>query len=208
VAFTKLGTEPAKVDPAKRALTFAFNGGPGSASIWLHMGALGPKRVGMKANGESLPPPDPRAEICRIRCFCRPPPRARGITTSAVAPWRWGDLRTALTAAEKLVQDKDAPALMRGDAGPAEEKAALAQEIAALPGMPEAFVLQRNLRNEIATFATQLLEAQDGSGGRFDCRLTGIRYPPGRAPDRSSIRATKRCWATTRRVSTTTCAAS
>jgi carboxypeptidase C (cathepsin A) len=86
VAFTKLGTETAKVDPAKRALTFAFNGGPGSASIWLHMGALGPKRVGMKANGESLPPPDPRAEIWRIRCFCRPPPRARGITTSAVAP--------------------------------------------------------------------------------------------------------------------------
>ena len=74
-------------------------------------------------------------------------------------------MRTALTAAEKLVQDKDAPALMRGDAWPAEEKAALAQEIAALPGMPEAFVLQRNLRNEIATFATHLLEAQDGSGG-------------------------------------------
>ena len=107
------------------------------------------------------------------------------------------------------MQDKDAPALMRGDAWPAAEKAALAQEIAALPGMPEAFVLQRNLRNEIATFATQRLEAQDGSvGGRFDCRLTGIRYQPGRAPDRSSIRATKRCWATTRRVSTTTCAAS
>ena len=54
---------------------------------------------------------------------------------------------------------------MRGDACPAAEKAALAQEIAALPGMPEAFVLQRNLRNEIATFATHLLEAQDGSGG-------------------------------------------
>ena len=32
-------------DAAKRPLTFAFNGGPGSASIWLHMGALGPKRV-------------------------------------------------------------------------------------------------------------------------------------------------------------------
>jgi len=30
---------------ATRPLTFAFNGGPGSASIWLHMGALGPKKV-------------------------------------------------------------------------------------------------------------------------------------------------------------------
>ena len=32
-------------DAGKRPLTFAFNGGPGSATIWLHMGALGPKRV-------------------------------------------------------------------------------------------------------------------------------------------------------------------
>ena len=36
---------------------FSFNGGPGSASIWLHMGALGPKRVVMTDKGESLPPP-------------------------------------------------------------------------------------------------------------------------------------------------------
>ena len=33
------------VDAAKRPVMFAFNGGPGSASIWLHMGLLGPKRV-------------------------------------------------------------------------------------------------------------------------------------------------------------------
>ena len=32
-------------DPAHRPVCFAFNGGPGSASIWLHLGALGPKRV-------------------------------------------------------------------------------------------------------------------------------------------------------------------
>ncbi|MGA9528708.1 MAG: peptidase S10 [Terriglobales bacterium] len=38
-------------DAGKRPLTFAFNGGPGSASIWLHMGALGPKRVVLQANG-------------------------------------------------------------------------------------------------------------------------------------------------------------
>jgi carboxypeptidase C (cathepsin A) len=44
-------------DRAKRPLTFAFNGGPGSASIWLHMGALGPKRVSMEAQGWMPPPP-------------------------------------------------------------------------------------------------------------------------------------------------------
>jgi carboxypeptidase C (cathepsin A) len=44
-------------DAAKRPLTFAFNGGPGSASIWLHMGALGPKRVVLQADGFMPPAP-------------------------------------------------------------------------------------------------------------------------------------------------------
>lgn len=41
----------------KRPLTFAFNGGPGAASVWLHMGCLGPKRVKMLPNGFMPPPP-------------------------------------------------------------------------------------------------------------------------------------------------------
>ena len=44
-------------DRAARPLIFVFNGGPGSASIWLHMGALGPKRVDMGAEGFMPPPP-------------------------------------------------------------------------------------------------------------------------------------------------------
>ncbi|MGD0192926.1 MAG: peptidase S10 [Rhizomicrobium sp.] len=32
-------------DPQKRPVTFIYNGGPGSATVWLHMGAWGPKRV-------------------------------------------------------------------------------------------------------------------------------------------------------------------
>jgi carboxypeptidase C (cathepsin A) len=44
-------------DAAKRPLTFAFNGGPGSASIWLHMGALGPKRVVLNPDGFMPPAP-------------------------------------------------------------------------------------------------------------------------------------------------------
>ena len=39
------------VDHTARPLTFAFNGGPGSASIWLHMGALGPKKVALQPGG-------------------------------------------------------------------------------------------------------------------------------------------------------------
>jgi carboxypeptidase C (cathepsin A) len=44
------------VDQAKRPVMFAYNGGPGSASLWLHMGVLGPQRAvvtdaGFSANG-------------------------------------------------------------------------------------------------------------------------------------------------------------
>ncbi|MGB8771739.1 MAG: peptidase S10 [Candidatus Korobacteraceae bacterium] len=46
VAYTLDGQEA-----SKRPLTFAFNGGPGSSSIWLHMGALGPKRVVLQPEG-------------------------------------------------------------------------------------------------------------------------------------------------------------
>jgi carboxypeptidase C (cathepsin A) len=45
------------VDAAKRPLTFAFNGGPGSASIWLHMGALGPRKVVLQSDGFMPPAP-------------------------------------------------------------------------------------------------------------------------------------------------------
>ncbi len=43
--------------PAARPVCFAFNGGPGSASIWLHLGALGPKRVVVPDDGSAAPPP-------------------------------------------------------------------------------------------------------------------------------------------------------
>ncbi len=44
-------------DPAKRPVTFAFNGGPGSATIWLHMGALGPRKVVLQQDGFMPPAP-------------------------------------------------------------------------------------------------------------------------------------------------------
>jgi carboxypeptidase C (cathepsin A) len=43
--------------PGQRPLLFAFNGGPGSSSVWLHLGAIGPKRVQMPADGSMPPPP-------------------------------------------------------------------------------------------------------------------------------------------------------
>jgi carboxypeptidase C (cathepsin A) len=42
---------------AERPVCFAFNGGPGSASVWLHLGALGPKRVVVPDDGSAAPAP-------------------------------------------------------------------------------------------------------------------------------------------------------
>src|SRR5437867_10082839 len=42
---------------SRRPLTFSFNGGPGSASVWLHLGAIGPKRVRMNPDGTMPAPP-------------------------------------------------------------------------------------------------------------------------------------------------------
>ncbi len=53
VAYTKKGVE----DTSVRPITFSFNGGPGSSSVWLHLGVLGPRRVLMEDEGNPLPPP-------------------------------------------------------------------------------------------------------------------------------------------------------
>lgn len=44
-------------DPSKRPVTFSFNGGPGSSSVWLHLGVLGPRRVEPDADGNPPQPP-------------------------------------------------------------------------------------------------------------------------------------------------------
>jgi carboxypeptidase C (cathepsin A) len=53
VAYTRVG----ETDAATRPVTFCFNGGPGSSSVWLHLGALGPRRVKMNDDGTLPKPP-------------------------------------------------------------------------------------------------------------------------------------------------------
>jgi carboxypeptidase C (cathepsin A) len=53
IAYTKDSVK----DKSKRPVTFSFNGGPGSSSVWLHMGVLGPRRVVLTDEGELPPPP-------------------------------------------------------------------------------------------------------------------------------------------------------
>ena len=57
-AYTRDGVE----DLTERPVMFAFNGGPGSSSIWLHMGILGPRRVVVTDEGFTPPPPSRRVD--------------------------------------------------------------------------------------------------------------------------------------------------
>jgi carboxypeptidase C (cathepsin A) len=53
IAYTKDGV----AEPARRPVTFAFNGGPGSASVWLHLGLLGPKYIKLPDDASAMAPP-------------------------------------------------------------------------------------------------------------------------------------------------------
>jgi carboxypeptidase C (cathepsin A) len=52
VAYTRSDVK----DVSTRPISFVYNGGPGSASLWLHLGAFGPRRP-VTVNGEFTPPP-------------------------------------------------------------------------------------------------------------------------------------------------------
>ena len=53
IAYTRNGVQ----DLARRPLIFSFNGGPGTASVWMHMGYTGPRRVVYDEEGFALMPP-------------------------------------------------------------------------------------------------------------------------------------------------------
>lgn len=65
VAYTLDGDGDARGDrdarapapPATRPVTFVFNGGPGAASVWLHLGTAGPRRINIDAQGVPSAPP-------------------------------------------------------------------------------------------------------------------------------------------------------
>jgi len=53
IAYTRSG----QTNKATRPVTFCFNGGPGSSSVWLHLGGLGPRRAKLNDDGTMPPPP-------------------------------------------------------------------------------------------------------------------------------------------------------
>jgi len=269
-------------DLSQRPITFAYNGGPGSSSVWLHIGALGPRRVVMNDDGTPLPPPyklagneyslldvtdlvfidpvstgysrpapgqDPkqfhgiqedtqsvgefiRLYITRAKRWASPKflaGESYGTTRSAALsgylqehdgiylngiilistilnfqtagfspgndlPYilflptytatAWyhkrlpqdlqGDLKKALEESERFAAGEYTLALMKGDALPAGERAAVVKKLARLTGLSPAYIERSNLRVHIQRFDKELLRDQRRTVGRFDSRIKGI----------------------------------
>src|SRR5262249_40616386 len=52
-------SQPTTSSATTRPVTFVFNGGPGAASVWLHLGAVGPKRIKLDENSGTIPAAPP-----------------------------------------------------------------------------------------------------------------------------------------------------
>jgi carboxypeptidase C (cathepsin A) len=279
-------------DAAQRPVTFTFNGGPGSSSVWLHLGAFGPRRVQMGDAGSLLPPPyklvdnefslldvtdlvfiDPvstgysravpgespgqfhgveqdvqsvgdfiRLYTTRNRRWASPKflagesygtTRAAGLsgylqerhgmylngivlistilnfetarfdvgndlpyilflpTYTAIAWYHkklpsdiQGDLHKAIEESEHFARGEYLDALMAGDTLSAARRAEIAQKLARLSGLSQAFVDECNLRVQIFRFTKELLRGERRTVGRIDGRFTGVdRDAAGDRPD-------------------------
>ena len=280
IAYTRDDVE----DKSKRPVTFSFNGGPGSSSVWLHLGVLGPRRVQMDdAGAGNLPPPpyrlvdnehslldvtdlvfiDPvstgysrpvpgekakefhgfkkdiesvgdfiRLYTTRYRRWTAPKfligesygtTRAAGLSgylqerhamylngimlvssildfqtayfdptndwpyilflpTYTATAWYHGrlapelqsDLRATLKEAEAFALGEYALALMKGAALPTEERARIAEKLAAYTGLSPDYVDRTNLRIEIMRFTKELLRHERRTVGRLDSRFIGM----------------------------------
>jgi carboxypeptidase C (cathepsin A) len=91
-----------------------------------------------------------------------------------LAPELQRDLAATLREAEAFAIDEYAPALLRGDALPAEARARIAAKLARLTGLSVEYVQRTHLRIEIQRFTKELMRAEGRTVGRLDSRFTGI----------------------------------
>src|SRR5438067_2197295 len=144
VAYTKDG-EDAKTRP----VSFLYNGGPGAATIWLHMGSFAPKHVRMADEGFQPAP-----------------------------PYTLEDNENSLVDVSDLVfvdaistgYSRTTPGNTLSDA----ERTSMAQRLARVTGLPQQFILNANLRVTADRFRKELLRVKRLTIGRLDGRFTSI----------------------------------
>jgi hypothetical protein len=166
---------------APRPLTFAWNGGPGSNSLLLHLSALGPRRltgdgergdhaglIALEDNEATWLVPD------EMRTAMFLPARTATAFYHRKLP---ADLQTdrnrAVAESERWARAVYAPALGRLDSLTREERAAIAARLGRFTGLDVARIDQKTLIVDRQFLLDSLLGAGRGSLGRFDTRQVG-----------------------------------
>src|SRR5437016_1354477 len=190
VAYTKDDV----TDPSHRPLTFSFNGGPGSSSVWLHLGLSGylQQRYGMYLNGIVLISSILNFETAEFDAGNDLPYILYLPTYTAIAWYhkklppdlQGGEVQKAIEESRKFAVGEYADALMAGDALPAARRTEIMQKVARLTGVSPDYVDRTNLRIEIQRFTKELLRSERRTIGRIDARFTGIdRDAAGERPE-------------------------
>src|SRR5437763_190911 len=130
VAYTKDG-EDAKTRP----VSFLYNGGPGAATIWLHMGSFSPKRVEMAADGFQPAPPYHRAEASHLETYTATAWYHKKLPADLA-----GDLKKAVDASREFAFGDYLTALAKGNRATPTERKAIASKLARLTGLSPDFV--------------------------------------------------------------------
>jgi carboxypeptidase C (cathepsin A) len=163
-------------DASKRPLTFAFNGGPGSASIWLHMGALGPRKVVLQPDGFMPPAPyhmEDNNTNDQPYIFLVPSFTMIAGYHHKLPPDLAQDMNRARQEAEQWASTEYAQALARGDALTPQERQKVIDQLARFTGLSKQVIDEANLRVNVRKFTHYLLIDQKIRVGRLDGRYTG-----------------------------------
>ena len=191
------GRPLAASDPAKRPITYCFNGGPGSSAVWLHFGGLGPKKVEFDfqgltptVRGPVVPNPQSILDVTDL-VFIDP------VGTGASRPSKgekgeqfWnvnGDIesvgefiRSFTTRELRWASPKylcgESYGGVRGASLPAADKTRIAEKLARLTGLDRELIERAHLVINPGLFYENLLRKEGKIVGRFDARVTSEDY--------------------------------
>src|SRR5437773_2335977 len=177
-------------DPSQRPLAFIYNGGPGSASAWLHMGAFGPRRIVTTDAAFTPPPPyqivDNQSSLIDVTDMVFIDPIGTGFSKpvgKGTGKDFWGVDEDAKALAQFISQYVSrngrwaSPKYLIGESygttRSADRKAAVAKQVAAYTGLSEDYLLKADLRVNLRQFMAELQRARGLVTGRLDSRFSG-----------------------------------
>lgn len=200
VAFTRDGVR----NRARRSITFSFNGGPGSSSVWMLLGLLGPRRVPLSDHdsGRVEPPYQLRdnehtlleetdlvfvSAVLNFQTLLFNPgndlPFVLYLPSYALAaryhgklPKKYQDMNQdkLMDEVRKFAEEEYNQALMKGDRLNDRERDRIVKKLAEYTGLSQDYIEGSNLRVSIMRFAKELLRREGKAIGRFDSRITGV----------------------------------